>query len=642
VEVATLAIDEVARALLGDPAVALLKVKNVARMLAAAEDKVVEKGCDLDCTGLLEDVQTRVLAMAAMSFNDAAQALDRDGDGDVDDTEFESAQAAYEACLRLLAAKSSGEAVLAVDGMAVALLDGEWLREMKAALIVNQLDAVAGWLPNCQVGEDVQQLLTLIRSTLHGPGDAFCSLHSLELLLQEAVASKGVALDVHAASEMFSNRQECDDTVQEVSLQKLQEEMEKEEEAFEASDRASLAVDRIAEALLGDETLAQFKIDAIAKAMTKCKANLGQLQMGDDVTMLFEIAVQALDADGDGTIDDEEMKAVKNAKGCVDRIIMTTRPRVAEFAVDQMAKVVIGEEALAKFKQEHVVAMLEECALLLRTLALDQDAMTLLQELHDKMAATETWALLQIAEAKQQVDCLLKSEGAAEAQEALDLMATALLGLERIGKIKLDNIDVAAEKACRRMVDLILPASRHIIEEVQVSCHNGAGTDIAISQLTRTKGHIQSLHPADLEAQFAILIVINLSFEIIGDERMHQGKLEVFEPVLEQCRQQMVTHGCTETELRQLINVKAAGYRDMPLLESNWALVRVLACSSNNQEASAAFEDLALAILGDHHTRRAPTTVNTLRRAAPPPRKALGAVISQMSTIQAFGGIPSS
>merc|ERR1712146_195746 len=90
--------------------------------------------------------------------------------------------------------------------------------------------------------------------------------------------------------------------------------------------------------------------------------------------------------------------------------------------------------------------------------------------------------------------------------------------------------------------------------------------------------------------------------------------------------------GCTETQLRLFNNVKAAGYRDTPLLERDWTLVQNLEHSQGNAEVSATFETFATAIVGDENTRRAPASIAIPTRRARPNRPSLQCMANTSGT----------
>merc|ERR1712070_589033 len=158
---------------------------------------------------------------------------------------------------------------------------------------------------------------------------------------------------------------------------------------------------------------------------------------------------------------------------------------------------------------------------------------------------------------------------------------------------------------------------------------------------TRTKRQVDKIHVTEnVDVDWVIFHVVELAFPVLGDARTQAFKVEVMEPILERCREQMEAADVSDTELRQLGNVKAAGYRTPPLIERDWLLVRVLARAEGREAVQAAFEDLATAILGDQDTRRAPATIVVAERKKVE-RKSLSSVtkssIQKVKLMRAMG-----
>ena len=673
------AITDVALALMGPHAVALLKIKAVARAMPRIWEVASQCDVDEDAEFLLDAVQTRADYQASLSYAQAAEALDADGDGDVDDEEFDAAARAYNIMERmvemmekvdLLARPTSPAAddvpgvkvsnpkldkrreeyTEKVDQLAINICGPAAVHKIKNNLVKKIIDSIlltpkeldrlahpsrpptpepepvkASWfraavmleanpvkedpslLNVCGVGKAVPTLLQLAREEIDEPG------LPLETMREAVLLSKKAKVNVLIAHDIMVEYDDGDGEIDDEEMEELKEKGI----TMAPPEQASDSVDIIATILIGDERVAQFKVDAIAAALEECKIALGKLikiapkgsALGVDSVELFENAVNGLDEDGDGHIDAEEMVAVRNAMNCVDKIAAAEDPEIAAAAVDKMAKVVLGAEALSDFKAKGVIKLLPSVKEMITDYNLDQDMHSLLQHISDCLAETPAWPLEIITASKIHTDILVASESAEVAVAALDTLGIFILGIVEVARIKNHQISMALAQSVERFESLHLIASLRVMAEVEAVCLRDCITEIPIPQLTRTKGLLDELNRDDADVDWFIFAVISLAFECFGDDHSHSCKLEVFEPSFEECKANMDRNECSETQLRLFANVKAAGLRDTPLLEREWVLVMNLMAAEGNDDVVTAFEALTCCHIGDETARRGPSQI---------------------------------
>jgi len=643
------AITEVALALMGPHAVALLKVKAVARAMPKIDMVVAQSGVDEDCLDMLEHIRERVDYQASLSYAEAEMALDADGDGDVDEEEFEAAAIGYnimESICDLIEKDMVGGGVAAVsdapktenelkkrdhvtemcDQLAINLIGKKKVHAIKNELVQRIIDDLAedfevepteidpnptpepSLLAVCHVGKAVPGLLEIARNEIDDPG---IGLETMRSAVHEAKRARKM---IEKAADIMLRFDDGDGEIDEDEM----EELRAQGITLAPPEMASDGVDVIAEILLGQDRVTAYKVEAIQKALAECTTHLAILEMGPDVIELFETSVHALDEDGDGQLDAEEMKAVRNASNCVDKIAAAEDAVTAAAAVDKMARVVLGDAALADFKAGGVKRLLwkgipEKGIASVKTMisefGLDHDMHHILEYISDCLDLTPAWPLEAITAAKIQTDVLCTSLSAEICLAALDKTAISILGIDEVARIKNAQITVALEASVVRFESLSLLASLRCLREVESVCLRDAIKEIPIPQLTRTKGLLDELVRDDADSDWFIYAVISLCFEVFGDDHTHVVKMEIIDPAFERCRLRMVEYEASDTQLRLLKNAQAAGLRDTPMLEREWRLVVALEASEGIDDVSTAFEALATYLIGDPDSRRGPSTI---------------------------------
>lgn len=114
---------------------------------------------DSDHFELLEAVKNFSAKMQNAKFTDAASALDQDGDGDVDEAEFEAAQMACNSCHLLMASTNFDECAMHLEAMTLGLLSDTGYTNLRHTQILDFVSKARGIATKHDCGKYAQDLL---------------------------------------------------------------------------------------------------------------------------------------------------------------------------------------------------------------------------------------------------------------------------------------------------------------------------------------------------------------------------------------------------------------------------------------------------------------------------------------------------
>lgn len=500
------ALDGVALGLLGPEAVALLKVKAIYGFVETCRERLTDYKLDADHFNLLEMVEEYSKTAKEAKFVDAAGALDQDGDGDVSEEEFLAAQAACNSCRLLMASSTFEDVAFHLEAMTLGLFGEEKYSERRCQHMDEKLAAVNEWIVQySECGQYEKDLLSEFKYDNLSCGDM------LELPCR-ATALKRLEQDVQQATDGFA---------------------------------CTTLIDQLMQFWLDPLAYAQVKIADIVAKLPGCETKLEDNEMDQYSFRLLSDMNYAVDKDGDGDIDPEEiratleaakggpivgsaelLKAVASAKVAMTNFLYATTKEDIEDTLDLFAEELLGKLVVAQLKVAAILDALNRCTGVLEGLNFGDDALELFKESclaldADGDGQIDPEEFKAVTSAKGDVDAILIAESEREASDALDRLAESLLGYDRLAIYKLNAVARVIGKCCECI-------NRHsldnecvkLIELIATRIEDGTALREEAVQAKEMAFELLDANPGDV----ATSLLDRLAVAIIGEDGVREHK----------------------------------------------------------------------------------------------------------------------